>query len=384
MKQGYNRRNHEFRKDLAGEYRWGDTGQIVFLIIFFSGMISDVFIFKFSDAWQPVIPWYVRMAFFILMLLISGYFIQRSHKIVTQQERDELLLINTDVYALLRHPLYFGSILFYLGFVILSLSVIALIVFVFIVVFYFYLCRFEEQILLEKLGGLYKKYKENVPMFLPLNHIKATRIVVVAFALLCGFTGIIAGYYELLQGNVTPDGLIISTIGPEYNLWTSYSIYDLMEPYSAVTIIPNFFLTGIAAIIVSCLVIIWAIGIIHRKYGVIIFLFLSIIQLLVGGAFVMDMAILTCITATRINKPLRWWRSHLPDKVKKSLALLWPWSLMVYIVISIILLGIPIAGLHNEDLLGYLDSAAILMFIPIILMITGGFACDMQRHILSN
>ena len=213
-----------------------------------------------------------------------------------------------------------------------------------------------------------------------LKNIKAIRIVVIAFAMLCGFTGIIAGYFEILQGNVAPDGIIISTIGPENIMWKTYSIYELMEPYSALTIIPNFLLTGIAAIIVSCLVIIWAVGFIHKKHGVIVFLFLSILQLLVGGAFVMDMAIITSITATRINKPLRWWQSHLSDKMKRSLAMIWPWSLIFYIILSIILLGITILGLNNVAFLDYLDIAATLMFIPLILMIIGGFAFDIQKQ----
>ena len=85
------------------------------------------------------------------------------------------------------------------------------------------------------------------------QNINATRIVVAAFAMLCGFTGIIAGIFEILQGNVAPDGLIISTIGPEYSMWKTYSINELMETYSAITIIPNFFMTGILAIIVSCI-----------------------------------------------------------------------------------------------------------------------------------
>jgi len=42
---------------------------------------------------------------------------------------------------------------------------------------------------------------------------------------------------------------------------------------------------------VSFLVIIWSIGFIHKKYGVMIFLFLSGIQFLVGGSFVLDLAL---------------------------------------------------------------------------------------------
>ena len=215
-----------------------------------------------------------------------------------------------------------------------------------------------------------------------LKNINATRIVVIAFAMLCGLTGLIAGCFEIIQGNVAPDGTIISTIGPEHSLWATYSVYELMEPYSALTIIPNFLFTGIAAIIVSCLVIIWAIGFIHKKHGVIIFLLLTIAQLFVGGAFVMDMAIITSITATRINKPLKWWNSHLSEKVKRSLAIVWPWSLMFYTILSIVLLGITIFGLYYESLFDYLEIAATLMFIPIILMIIGGFAYDIQKQTL--
>jgi len=378
MKNGYKGKNNELRKDLAGEYRWGDTGQIVLLFVFLIGVISDLFLLKVSDSLQNVFPLFFRIVLIIPLLIIAWYFIDRSHKIVFHQERDDLILIKNDVFNIIRHPMYFGSILTYLGFVILSFSVIALMVFVFIVVFYFYLCWYEEQILIEKLGDQYKNYMKEVPMLIPLKNMNATRIVVVAFAMLCSFTGIIAGYFEILQGNVTPNGLIISTIGQEYNMWTTYSIYDLMKPYSALTVIPNFLITGITAIIVSCLVIIWAVGFIHKKHGVIIFLFLSIIQLLVGGAFVMDMAIITGITATRINKPLRWWRSHLSDKLKRSLSMIWPWSLIFYIILSIVLLGITILGLNNVELLNYLDIAATLMFIPIILMIIGGFAYDIQ------
>jgi hypothetical protein len=112
------------------------------------------------------------------------------------------------------------------------------------------------------------------------KNINATRIVVAAFAMLCGLTGITAGCFEILQGNVATNSLIISTIGPEYSIWTTYSIYDLMETYSALTIIPNFFVTGILAIIVSCLVIIWAVGFIHKKHGVNIFNYLLVEALL--------------------------------------------------------------------------------------------------------
>lgn len=115
-----------------------------------------------------------------------------------------------------------------------------------------------------------------------------------------------------------------------------------------------------------------------------IFLLLSIIQLLVGGSFVMDLAIITDMVATRINKPLTWWRSHLSVKVQRSLVILWPWSLISYTILSIMMLGITILGKNHENLLNLLEVTAAIMFLPLILMIIGGFAYDIQRQTKFN
>ena len=201
-----------------------------------------------------------------------------------------------------------------------------------------------------------------------------------AFGVLCGLTGIIAGYFETLQGNVAPSGFIISSIGPTYSMWDTYGIGDLWDTYSAITIIPNFFLTGIVAILVSFLVIIWSVGFVHKKYGAMIFLLLSIIQFLVGGSFVLDLALVAAIVATRINKPLTWWRSHLPVNLRSLLAKLWPWSFIAYVLLSLIMLGITIFGVNDASLSDLLGVLAAAMFIPLLLMIFGGFAYDIRRQ----
>jgi len=167
VSKGHKRHSHEHRKDLAGEYRWGDTGQIVFLIVFIIGMTSDLSLLKVSDSWQDVFPWYLRIIVFLPLLFIAGYFAQRAHQKVFKEERKELMVIKTDIFAIIRHPMYFGSILIYLGFVILSLSMIALVIFVVVVIFYYYLCRYEEKLLVEKLGDEYKNYMKKVPMLIP-------------------------------------------------------------------------------------------------------------------------------------------------------------------------------------------------------------------------
>ena len=172
MVKGHKRHSHEHRNDLAGEYRWGDIGQIIFVIVFIMGLILDLFILRFSESWQNTFPWYYRIFVFIPLLVIAGYFGQKSHDIIFKEERDKLMVIKKDVYARLRHPMYFASILTYLGFVILTLSVISLVIFFMVVIFYYYLCRYEEKILIDKLGNDYKEYMKNVPMLIPYKRIK--------------------------------------------------------------------------------------------------------------------------------------------------------------------------------------------------------------------
>jgi len=167
MVKGYKKKSHEHRSDLAGEHRWGDMGQLIFFIVFIIGMIADVFFLHFSSFLQDIISWYVPVILFFPLFFIALYFVQSSHKKIFQEERKELVVIKEGVYARMRHPMYFGAILMFFSFVILSFSLIALAIFVVIVLFYYVLCRYEEQVIIEKLGDAYKDYMEQVPMLFP-------------------------------------------------------------------------------------------------------------------------------------------------------------------------------------------------------------------------
>ena len=216
----------------------------------------------------------------------------------------------------------------------------------------------------------FNKYKSNSTF--NWQRVDGIRVVVAAFGILCGLTGIIAGYFEILQGNTAPTGIVISTIGPNYSMADDFT-------YFAVTIIPNLLITGMVAIVISCLVIIWSVGFVHKKNGSLILLGLSFAQILVGGGWVIDLVLMTCILASRISKPLNWWRSHLPAKLIFWLTKLLPLNLGVYAIISCIMLALSILGIDNGTLLEPLIVLAIAMFIPIILMILGGIAHEIQR-----
>ncbi len=201
--------------------------------------------------------------------------------------------------------------------------------------------------------------------------IEGTRAVVAAFGILCGLTGMIAGVFETLQGNIVPSGLVISTIGPDHTMATDFT-------YFAITIIPNLLATGILAVALGSFVIYWSIRGVQRPYGVVVLAILCAAQTLVGGGWVVDIAAITCILATRIGKPLNWWRSHLPRGARTWLVRLFPASLVAYALVASGLLVLTILGIDSVVMIELITVLAGFMFVPMLLMIFGGLAMDVQ------
>lgn len=71
------------------------------------------------------------------------------------------------------------------------------------------------------------------------------------------------------------------------------------------TLIPNFFITGIFAILVALVVTVWAAMFVQRKNGGLILILLSILMLLVGGGFIPPLfgVIAGVIGTNKKNKP---------------------------------------------------------------------------------
>lgn len=170
------------------------------------------------------------------------------------------------------------------------------------------------------------------------NIMSATRIVASTFGVLVGLAGIEHGLFEMLQGNVRPDSWLFAAIGPAQRFWEHGTEH-------AVTVVPNLFVTGILAMIVGLLVAAWSVWFVQRKYGAGVLLLLSILLFLVGGGFApIFMAIAAAVTATRINKPLTWWRTHIPAVIQTFLAWLWPWSLIAFVLVFVLSVEMAIFG----------------------------------------
>jgi hypothetical protein len=150
-----------------------------------------------------------------------------------------------------------------------------------------------------------------------LQHIDALKTTASVFGVYGGLLGVEHGYFETLQGNVVPRSLKIFA-----------SARELPFPFGhepALTVIPNFLLTGFFAIVVGLAIIVWSAAFLQTKYCALVLFLLSDLLLLLGGGFgPLSLLITAWLGACGINRPLRWWRSHFPPDLRRALAQLWP------------------------------------------------------------
>ena len=119
--------------------------------------------------------------------------------------------------------------------------------------------------------------------------VNATRAAASLLGVLAGLIGLYHGYNETLQGNSTPSGILINAIGPPC---------QGSNCFPAMTVIPNFFVTGVIAIVFAFAVLAWAAVLVQRKNGGIVLILLS-----VGGGFLPPaLGIIAGVIGTRIKR----------------------------------------------------------------------------------
>jgi protein-S-isoprenylcysteine O-methyltransferase Ste14 len=157
------------REDLTGEHAFTDTGQLILLGIFLVTWITDSFIFHYSVFLQSYVPLYVRLPAGIIVLIFSALLGSSAHRAVFGKAKLETGPITRGVFSIIRHPMYFGSGLFFFGLMIITLSIASAAVCVLIFIFYYLVSKFEETLLLQRYGTLYEGYRTRVPMLFPLK-----------------------------------------------------------------------------------------------------------------------------------------------------------------------------------------------------------------------
>ena len=111
----------------------------------------------------------------------------------------------------------------------------------------------------------------------------------------------------------------------------------VLASVGAFSIIPNFLITGIAAITVGLLIVTWSIGFVHTRKGPLVFILLSILLFLVGGGFgQVPLFTLAWAVTTRISQPLTWWRKVLSAGPRRLLTTLWLGSFVASMLLFVV------------------------------------------------
>ena len=153
-------------KEKNGEHPYGDAGQLIPLGLFMIVWLEDSFFLRLSTFPADYLPGYIQLPFGVFSLVIAIILLKSSHVVVGQAQRPSGLL-SAAAFKYVRHPLYLGCILFYLGLALSTASLFSLGLWVMICIFYNYLASYEEKLLEAKFGESYRSFKEKTGKWMP-------------------------------------------------------------------------------------------------------------------------------------------------------------------------------------------------------------------------
>ncbi|MDD2666533.1 MAG: isoprenylcysteine carboxylmethyltransferase family protein [Methanocellales archaeon] len=161
---------------LGSEHPLCDKIQLIMIILFFVVWGTDTISF-FTFGYSTVLVGLISLPMLILpasvFLGLSLYLISKSHNVVLGGTKDNQQLLDSGVYAWVRHPMYLGTLLFCLGFFFLSPSLISLGIWMAFFIIYDKMATYEENDLVKILGKDYESYQNRVSKWLPIMRIRS-------------------------------------------------------------------------------------------------------------------------------------------------------------------------------------------------------------------
>ncbi len=149
-----------------GEHPLGDAGQLILFGMFLIIWILDSFVLRRSTFLASSIPLAMRLMFLATALAVAFFLFKSGHVAVIGEQRPTRI-ISAGAFGYVRHPLYLGSILVYLGLTVSTASLFCLALLVMIVLFYNYIADYEEKLMEAKFGQDYIDYQKNTGRWLP-------------------------------------------------------------------------------------------------------------------------------------------------------------------------------------------------------------------------
>lgn len=209
----------------------------------------------------------------------------------------------------------------------------------------------------------------------------ATRAIASTLGVLVGIGSTEHGVLECLQGNQPTPGLIVNALGPGYR-WTIWK----QGGEGALTLIPNFLLSGITATLLGLLIIVWSLWFLESRRGPVVFLILAAVSFFTGGG-VAQVALFSLAwgVATRIHASLVFWERVIPHGALHTLGAMWPWTLGASTVLFLVALEVAIfgyvPGINDQTELLHMCWKVLALAVALLLIsVFSGFAGDLEAR----
>jgi protein-S-isoprenylcysteine O-methyltransferase Ste14 len=153
-------------KTKNGEHPWGDTGQLIWFLLFMVLWATDSFFLEMSTFLSVYVPLYFRLLVMTLAMMIAAYLAKSGHVVASHEQRPAGV-VSTGAFRYVRHPLYLASLLFYFGLGVSTACLFSFGLLLVIFLFYDHIANYEENVLEGKYGQDYLLYKKNTGKWIP-------------------------------------------------------------------------------------------------------------------------------------------------------------------------------------------------------------------------
>ncbi|NMC12621.1 MAG: hypothetical protein GYA34_07030 [Chloroflexi bacterium] len=204
---------------------------------------------------------------------------------------------------------------------------------------------------------------------------KATATLFKTLGILAGIMGIEHGIGEVLVGYQPTESVFILS-------WPNSAFFEIMSGEPAMTVIPNYLVTGFLAIFFSGVFLVVLLKPGSDRKAITILFALLVLMLFTGGGFGPPiLGTIAVLIALKRNSPLKIW-SKLPSKLHSILSALWPWSFGICLIGWLMLfpgaaLIVFFTGIDNA-LLMIVPILIAFTFIPVTLLL--GFSRDLLNR----
>lgn len=203
--------------------------------------------------------------------------------------------------------------------------------------------------------------------------LKSTKILVTTLGIITGFMGIEHGIGEILQGLRPVNGVFILS-------WPDSPFFAIMSGEPAMTVFPNYFSSGLFAILFSCLLLVVSLLFIHKKFFIPVLLVLTILMLLSGAGFGPPLLGIITTLIAQVKIPVKLW-PKLPAGLDQLLGKLWPFSYGLCLASWLMLFPGAALVAHftgcNNTLLMIIPICFAFCLIPVTLLT--GFSRDINQ-----